>query len=164
MGDSFNGRTGFGYNSRCTILIEGEADHIWVLRLASMHPSYGIDQSGIRRPPNQRKRIMPYVVTEACINCKHTTCVEVCPSDAFREGPNFMVIEPDDCVDCNLCPAECPVGAIYESDKVPEEQRPFIALNAELARQWPTVYQQTQPLAEHEQWDGVPNKLALLIR
>jgi NAD-dependent dihydropyrimidine dehydrogenase PreA subunit len=49
---------------------------------------------------------MTFVVTESCIRCKHTDCVDVCPTDAFREGPNFLVIDPDDCIDCALCVPE----------------------------------------------------------
>ena len=76
---------------------------------------------------------MTHVVTEACIRCKYTDCVEVCPVDCFREGPNFLVIDPRECIDCVLCVAECPVGAIYADDDVPPDQQDFIALNAELA-------------------------------
>src|SRR5512135_1160884 len=80
---------------------------------------------------------MTYVVTENCIKCKYTDCVDVCPVDCFREGPNFLVIDPDECIDCTLCVAECPAEAIYAEDDVPENQRHFIALNAELAKAWP---------------------------
>ena len=55
---------------------------------------------------------MPFVVTENCIKCKYTDCVDVCPVDCFREGPNFLVIDPDECIDCSLCVAECPAKAI----------------------------------------------------
>ncbi len=77
---------------------------------------------------------MTYVVTETCIRCKYTDCVDVCPVDCFREGPNFLVIDPDECIDCTLCVAECPVEAIFAEDDVPEAQQPFTALNAELAQ------------------------------
>ena len=77
---------------------------------------------------------MTYVVTEACIRCKYTDCVDVCPTDAFREGPNFLVIDPDECIDCTLCVPECPVEAIFADDDVPDNQRDFIPLNAELAQ------------------------------
>jgi len=82
---------------------------------------------------------MPHVVTEACIKCKHTDCVDVCPVDCFREGPNFLVIDPDECIDCAVCIPECPVNAIYAEEDVPEDQRVFIELNAELAREWPVI-------------------------
>ena len=77
---------------------------------------------------------MTYVVTESCIRCKYTDCVDVCPVDCFREGPNFLVIDPDECIDCTLCVAECPVEAIYAEDDVPDDQQQFKALNAELAK------------------------------
>ena len=80
---------------------------------------------------------MTFVVTEACIRCKYTDCVDVCPVDAFREGPNFLVIDPDECIDCAVCGPECPVNAIFAEEDVPSDQRQFTALNAELAREWP---------------------------
>ncbi len=101
---------------------------------------------------------MTYVVTENCIKCKYTDCVEVCPVDCFREGPNFLVIDPDECIDCTLCVPECPVGAIFSEDEIPEEQRDFIALNAELARAWPVILEKKDPPADASQWDGVKGK------
>jgi ferredoxin len=77
---------------------------------------------------------MTYVVTEACIKCKYTDCVDVCPVDCFHEGPNFLVIDPEECIDCTLCVAECPAEAIFAEDDVPKGQEHFIALNAELAK------------------------------
>ena len=106
---------------------------------------------------------MTYVVTENCINCKHTTCVEVCPTDAFREGPNFLVIEPEDCVDCDLCVVECPANAIYDEDNLPEDQKHFLDLNRELAAKWPTITEVIEPMNDHEYWDGKPEKTKLLI-
>ena len=107
---------------------------------------------------------MTYVVGENCIKCKHTTCVEVCPVDAFREGPNFLVIDPDDCIDCNLCPAECPAEAIFEEDEIPADQAHFVELNAELAQIWPVIDESKEPPTDWQNWDGVDNKLALLER
>src|SRR3546814_3262199 len=75
---------------------------------------------------------MTFVVIDNCIKCKYTDCVEVCPVDAFHEGPNFLVIDPDECIDCTLCEPECPINAIYPEDDVPAGQEPFVALNAEL--------------------------------
>lgn len=106
---------------------------------------------------------MTYVVTENCINCKHTTCVEVCPTDAFREGPNFLVIEPDDCVDCDLCVVECPVNAIYDEDNLPEDQKHFLDLNRDLASQWPEINEVKEPMEDYKYWDGKPEKIKLLI-
>ena len=82
---------------------------------------------------------MPFVVTENCIKCKYTDCVEVCPVDCFHEGPNFLVIDPDECIDCTLCEPECPANAIYPEDDVPAGQEGFVALNAELSQAWPVI-------------------------
>ena len=76
---------------------------------------------------------MTFVVTESCIKCKYTDCVEVCPVDCFYEGPNFLVIHPDECIDCALCEPECPVNAIVSEDDLKEDQQEFQALNASLA-------------------------------
>ena len=65
---------------------------------------------------------MAFVVTDNCIQCKYTDCVAVCPADAFHQGPNFLVINPESCIDCDLCPVECPAEAIYQEDEVPENQ------------------------------------------
>lgn len=107
---------------------------------------------------------MPHVVTENCINCKHTDCVEVCPVDCFHEGVNFLVIDPDECIDCTLCVEECPVHAIFALEDVPTGQKPFIALNAELAREWPVIAAKIPALPDATQWDGVTDKLRLLVR
>ena len=72
---------------------------------------------------------MTYVVTENCIQCKFTDCVDVCPVDCFVEGPNFLAINPDECIDCTLCVAECPAEAIFAEDDVPADQQEYIALN-----------------------------------
>ncbi len=78
---------------------------------------------------------MTYVVTENCIRCKYTDCVDVCPVDCFREGPNFLVIDPDECIDCTLCVAECPAEAIFAEDDVPSDQQAFAdQLNDRLPR------------------------------
>lgn len=79
---------------------------------------------------------MPYVVAQPCINCKHTDCVEVCPVDCFYEGPNFLAIHPDECIDCNACVPACPVEAIYADDELPAEWAHYAEWNAYLANQW----------------------------
>lgn len=79
---------------------------------------------------------MAYVVTEPCVNCKYTNCAAVCPVDAFREGPNFLTIDPLECIDCDACVSECPVEAIYPDDEVPEEWEHYIDLNERLAEAW----------------------------
>ncbi len=105
---------------------------------------------------------MAFVVTDNCILCKYTDCVAVCPADAFYEGPNFLVINPDDCIDCDLCPVECPADAIYQEDEVPEEQQAFVELNAELSKHWPRITKVKPPLAEAKQWDGITDKIKYL--
>lgn len=107
---------------------------------------------------------MTHVVTENCIKCKHTDCVEVCPVECFHEGPNFLVIDPEECIDCGLCIPECPIDAIVREDDLPREQRDFLQLNAELSRQWPVIPTMKEPLDDAEEWDGVPDKLKLLER
>ena len=107
---------------------------------------------------------MTFVVTENCIKCKYTDCVDVCPVDCFHEGPNFLVIDPDECIDCQLCVPECPVEAIYEEDDLPEDQRDFIQLNADLAKNWPVIDTIKPPPPDAEKWDGVPGKLKYLER
>ena len=107
---------------------------------------------------------MTYVVAEGCILCKHTDCVDVCPVDCFVEGPNFLAIDPDGCIDCAVCVPECPENAIYAEDNVPEDQRQFIAINAELAKIWKPITKSKDSMPEAEKWAGVANKLQYLKR
>jgi ferredoxin len=107
---------------------------------------------------------MTYVVAENCIRCKYTDCVEVCPVDCFREGENFLVIDPDECIDCSLCVSECPANAIFAEDDVPQEQRQFIALNAELAKLWQPIIGKKDAPADADAWLKVKDKLNLLKR
>ena len=107
---------------------------------------------------------MTYVVSESCIKCKYTDCVEVCPVDCFHAGPNFLVIDPDECIDCTLCVAECPVEAIYAEYDLPENQRHFIALNAELSKTWKVIVEKIDAPADADEWAKVKDKLKLLER
>jgi ferredoxin len=106
---------------------------------------------------------MTYVVTENCIQCKYTDCVDVCPVDCFVEGPNFLAINPDECIDCTLCVAECPAEAIFAEDDVPSDQQQFIELNARLAKIWPVITSRKSPMEDADAMLGVPDKLDLLI-
>ncbi len=105
---------------------------------------------------------MTYVVTENCIRCKYTDCVDVCPVDCFHGGPNFLVIDPEECIDCDVCVAECPAEAIFPEEDVPEGQEQFIEINARLAKQWPVINLKIDPLPEAEKWDGVKGKIKYL--
>ncbi|MDZ7772481.1 MAG: DUF3470 domain-containing protein [Balneolaceae bacterium] len=103
---------------------------------------------------------MAYIVTEPCINCKYTNCAAVCPVDAFREGPNFLTIDPLECIDCDACVAECPVEAIYPDDEVPLEWEYYIELNERLAESWSSYVinetKETNPDADD--WAEVEDK------
>jgi ferredoxin len=107
---------------------------------------------------------MTHVVTESCIRCKYTDCVDVCPVDAFREGPNMLVIDPNECIDCAVCVIECPVAAIFEENDVPTEQLQFTALNAELAPQWPRISKTKKAPDDADAWATVEHKTHLLER
>ncbi len=107
---------------------------------------------------------MTFVVTENCIKCKYTDCVEVCPVDCFHEGPNFLVIDPEECIDCTLCEPECPAEAIYPEDDLPEGQEIYIKLNADLSLEWPVITEMKDPPPDAADWDGKEGKLELLER
>jgi ferredoxin len=107
---------------------------------------------------------MTHVVTESCIKCKYTDCVDVCPVDCFHEGPNMLVIDPDECIDCAVCIPECPVNAIYAEEDVPEDQREWTALNAELTKGWPVITDTKDPLATAEEFKDVRDKKKFLER
>ena len=101
---------------------------------------------------------MSFVVTEACIRCKYTDCVSVCPVDCFHEGPNFLVIDPEVCIDCAVCVPECPVGAISAAEDLAPDQRHYIEVNATYAKTWPVIAAAQEPLPDDEQWAAVTNK------
>jgi ferredoxin len=105
---------------------------------------------------------MTFVVTESCIKCKYTDCVEVCPVDCFYEGPNFIAINPDECIDCALCEPECPVNAIVSEDDLTPEQMQFKDLNAELAAKWPNLTAKKESSTDAKEWEDVENKLQYL--
>ncbi len=107
---------------------------------------------------------MTFVVTENCIKCKYTDCVEVCPVDCFHEGPNMLVIDPDECIDCTLCEPECPAEAIHSEDDLADDEQEFLQLNAELSKEWPVLSEMKEPPPDADEWNGKPNKLQLLER
>lgn len=103
---------------------------------------------------------MTHVVTDACIRCKYTDCVDVCPVDCFKEGPQFLVIDPDECIDCAVCIPECPVNAIYADADLPPEMENFLEFNQKMARELPTITKKKPPLPDAEQWRVVSQKLS----
>jgi ferredoxin len=107
---------------------------------------------------------MPFIVTESCIKCKYTDCVEVCPVDCFHEGPNMLVIDPDECIDCTLCEPECPVDAIVSEDDVIESHQDFITLNAELSKVWPVINERKDAPDDADEWKEVKSKIDYLER
>jgi ferredoxin len=106
---------------------------------------------------------MAFVVTEACIRCKYTDCVEVCPQQAFRDGMNFVVIDPTACANCGLCEMVCPAHAIVPDYALPPDQLKFRELNAELAAQWPQACARA-PLPDADYWRDIAEKLEFLVR
>ena len=107
---------------------------------------------------------MPYVVTEPCVQCKYTNCASVCPVDAFREGPNFLVIDPNECIDCDACVSECPVEAIFPDDEVPAKWEDYIDLNERLAEAWEdkVINETKDPLPDADEWAEKEDKLSEL--
>ena len=107
---------------------------------------------------------MTFVVTESCIKCKYTDCVEVCPVDCFHEGPNSLVIDPEECIDCAMCEPECPVNAIVSEDDLPEDQADFLEINEELSAQWPVLTVRKDAPEDADDWEDVSDKRQYLER
>ena len=105
---------------------------------------------------------MTYVVTESCIKCKYTDCVEVCPVDCFYEGPEFLVIHPDECIDCGLCEPECPIDAIFADDELPKDQIEFIEINAKLADVYENITEAAEPLPDADSFKDLEGKKQFL--
>ena len=105
---------------------------------------------------------MTFVVVESCIKCKYTDCVEVCPVDCFHEGPNYLVIDPEECIDCTLCEPECPVEAIKSEDDLTDEEQHFLALNEDLSKDWPVIAEKIDGPPDAAEWEDVKDKLQYL--
>ena len=101
---------------------------------------------------------MTYVVTEACIKCKYTDCVEVCPVDCFYEGENMLVINPDECIDCGVCEPECPAEAIIPDTEDGTEE--WVELNTKYSAEWPNITEKKDPLPDADALAGVEGKMA----
>ncbi len=99
---------------------------------------------------------MPYVITEACVKCKYTNCVDVCPVDCFYEGENMLVIAPDECIDCGACEPECPVEAIIPDIDANAER--WLEINSEYAQKWPKITRRKDPLPDADEYQGEADK------
>jgi ferredoxin len=102
---------------------------------------------------------MTFLVTENCIKCKHTDCVEVCPVDCFHEGPNFLAIDPNECIDCGVCVPECPVDAIVADNDANTNIVQWLEINTRLSSNWPVITKKKAALPDADEWDGVEGKL-----
>lgn len=107
---------------------------------------------------------MTYLVTDNCIKCKYTDCVDVCPVDCFYEGPNFLVINPSECIDCGVCVPECPAEAIIADNDANYDIKFWEELNESLSAEWPNINKKKDPLPDADEWNGKPNKIDLLER
>lgn len=101
---------------------------------------------------------MTYVVAEPCVMCKYTDCVDVCPVDCFYEGANFLVIHPDECIDCGACVPECPTEAIFSEDELPEQWEEYTEINAKLAQNWPNITEKKDAMDVADDWKDVEEK------
>lgn len=105
---------------------------------------------------------MTHLVTDNCIKCKHTDCVSVCPVDCFYEGPNFLAIDPDECIDCGVCIPECPVDAIKTDNDIDIDVVFWLDINTRLSKKWPNITRKKEALPDAAEWNGTPNKINLL--
>jgi ferredoxin len=102
---------------------------------------------------------MTHVVSEACLKCKYTDCVEVCPVSCFHEGKDMVVINPETCIDCGVCVSQCPVGAIKADTEADPQMAFWVKMNKTYANQWPTITHAKLPFADADQWAQEPDKL-----
>ncbi len=105
---------------------------------------------------------MAHIVAEPCIKCKYTDCVAVCPVDCFHEGVNFLAIDPETCIDCGLCPPECPTTAIFPDSELPDKWKHFTELNTKYAAVWPVIDTQKEPLPGADEMAKIESKLSEL--
>src|SRR5690348_816287 len=105
---------------------------------------------------------MAYIVAEPCIKCKYTDCVEVCPVNCFYEGKNFLVIHPDECIDCGACEPVCPTKAIFPEADLPEKWAEYKEINSKYASEWPNIEEKKAPLHEAEEFKDKEGKHPML--
>lgn len=100
---------------------------------------------------------MTHIVTEACVRCKYTDCVQVCPVDCFFEGPDMLVIDPDQCIDCGVCVPECPAGAIYPDNAEAEDLEYWAQINQQLSRSYTNITEPKPAPADADHWNPLLN-------
>lgn len=100
---------------------------------------------------------MTYIVDDACIKCKYTDCVDVCPVDCFLEGPEFLVIDPDSCIDCGICEPACPAGAIKSDAQMTDHLKYWRDINAKLTKEYTPIFKQKDPLPMADIWNPLLN-------
>ncbi|MBI1340348.1 DUF3470 domain-containing protein [bacterium] len=103
---------------------------------------------------------MTYVVTDACVRCKYTDCVTVCPVDCFYEGENMLVIDPEVCIDCGVCVPECPVEAIFPDT---DADKKWVEINARWTKEWPNIAKRKDPPPDADEFVNVKNKYETLF-
>ena len=101
-------------------------------------------------------------ISVACMHCSDAPCMAVCPVDCFYEGPDFLVIHPDECIDCALCEPECPIDAILSEDELPDDQIDFIEINARLSEVYENITEAKDPLPEADKYENIKNKRELI--
>lgn len=99
---------------------------------------------------------MTFVVTDVCIMCKYTDCVEVCPVDCFYEGVNMLVINPDECIDCGVCEPECPIDAIFPDTDSKADK--WLDVNREYSEKWANITKKKAPLPYAEEMKTTEGK------
>ncbi len=105
---------------------------------------------------------MAHIVAEPCVKCKYTDCVDVCPVECFHEGVNFLVIDPDVCIDCGLCVPECPTEAIFAEEDLPEKWEDYVEINAQYTAEWPIISEKKDALPDADEFKDVEDKRDML--
>ncbi len=134
-----------------------------------VEPPFGLgDRDGMRFPPGRGRHVpgrakgaeMPHIVTGRCVDCRYTDCCTVCPVDCFYEieSPAMLVIDPNTCIDCELCVPECPINAIYPESELPEAYVEWKDKNAQLFSTGKSISEKKDPLPTALPLEGIQGK------
>jgi len=104
---------------------------------------------------------MTFVVTEKCIKCRYTDCVDVCPVDCFYEGENMLVINPDECIDCGVCEPECPIEAIKSEEELAPGEEKWLEINTKFGSIWPNLTKSKGAMPDADEWAEKEQKAEL---